>query len=377
MAWRANGWAAAGLGLSWIYWASGSDVEVYAPATLALLLTLTLRAPLARALAGGLAIALHLEHVLLLPFLLCEAGPTVALSAALLGAFAYAIPTLVVLRMEPLAALQWILSSSHGFPDALGASIAGVVFGGARTFAAAPFPYEAPARTFVPQMIVGAFALVGTAWISRNQPAPFGLRRRSIVAFLLPYAAFGLFFFPSESERWLFLLPLFWAWSAGALARAPRPAALGLVALGLYNGLFGVLPRRARSGLAQARAARAALAPGDLILAPGHGWDEYVDLAARLPPRSELVLLSYYAGRDGPAATLRRVHALASHRRRVVLLRFLEDRDPQGWMELDALGLPRDRIRAAIGATVLQRLAPGVYARLEGEPSARPIPPPP
>src|SRR5262249_47610868 len=150
------------------------------------------------------------------------------------------------------------------------------------------------------QMAVGVCAIVLCTTLARKEPAPLGLRRRSLLLLVLPYAACGFFFFASESERWLFLLPIFFLWTAPAPARSPALGAAGVVILAIFNLTFGVLPLRDPRPAALVQTARSVLREGDLVLAPGHGWDEYLDVAEPLPKNSELLLLAFYAGRDGP-----------------------------------------------------------------------------
>jgi hypothetical protein len=362
VAWRVGAIAACGLAVSFGYLAASADIEVYAAATLALILVLCLRGRALRALFAGVAIAFHLEHVMLLPFLLVECGFATCAAAALTGGAAYGIAAFGVLHLHPGEAIHWVLSSRHGFGSPLWKAPAGAVFGAARTLAVAPYPYEAaPARVFF-QSVVGALGLLALLWAARREPAPLGLPRRSLYALVIPYAAFGILFFPTDPERWLFLLPLFWMWTQPALARAPRLAAAGLAVLLLFNFAFGVLPGRDTSAREKIDAARQALRAGDLVIAPGHGWDEYLDLDGPLPKDSQLVLLAYFAGLDGPERALARVRTEAQSARRVLLLRFFEDADPQGWKELHALGVTAARVRAALGGGPVERLAPDVYA---------------
>ena len=358
---RGGALAAAATALSWGYWSSAADVEVYAPATLCVIVVLVVKNPFVRALAAGAAIALHLENVLLLPFVLLEAGPIAAVGAALAGEAAYVGAAFFVLHLPARAALSWILSSRHGFAEPLWQAPAGALFGCARSIAAAPYFYEAPVSRVVAQLAVGAvivLLVVGTAF---RDPAPLGLQRRSVLALVIPYALVGLLFFPTDSERWLVLLPLFWLWAAPALERVPALAAAGLLALAAFNLAFGVIPQRDPGPAEAMRAARAVIAPGDLVIAPGHGWDEYLDFDGSLPAGSRLILLSYYAGRDGPEVALEGLRAAAGPARRVLLVRLLEDADPRGWKELSRLGITRERVRGALGGGALRRLAPDVY----------------
>src|SRR5262249_58871398 len=122
---RGGALAAAATALSWGYWSSAADVEVYAPATLCVIVVLVVKNPFVRALAAGAAIALHLENVLLLPFVLLEAGPIAALGGALAGGGAYVGAALFVLPPPPPAGPSWVLSSPRRFSQPRLAAAAG------------------------------------------------------------------------------------------------------------------------------------------------------------------------------------------------------------------------------------------------------------
>src|SRR5262249_10945292 len=87
---------------------------------------------------------------------------------------------------------------------------------------------------------------------------------------------------------------------------------------------------------------------GDLVLFPGHSWDEYVGFYDRRD--LHLLPLSYYAGilgRDGCLARVEREVGEARRRgARVWAVRLLDDDDdPRGFYELGTLGLPRSALR--------------------------------
>jgi hypothetical protein len=363
VAWRVSGWAAAALAVSWGYLISAADIEVYAVAALLLIAVLVVQNRWLKVALAGVAIWFHLEHVMILPFVLMECGVVGAAIAASLGASMYAICAFGVMKLHGLGeAAHWILSSSHGFRDPAWKAPGAAVYGAARTLAYAPYPYEAPISMVVAQALVGGAAVAMVLFAARREPAPLGLSRRAVWSLVIPYGAFGVLFFPSDPERWLFLLPLFWMWAAPALARTRGLATLGLAILLLFNVALGVRPLVDSTPKTRVREARAVIREGDLVIGPGQGWDEYLDLFAPMPKDAELFLVSYHAGKDGPDAALAHIRRAAPLAHRVVLVRFYEDADPQGWKELTILGISNQRIKEAAGAGQVERLAPDVYA---------------
>jgi hypothetical protein len=89
---------------------------------------------------------------------------------------------------------------------------------------------------------------------------------------------------------------------------------------------------------------------GDLVIGPGHGWDEYVgfydDRAAQ--PMG----LVYWAGAVGKAELPRSIaDAIAAKRsqgRAVYLARLTDDGDPMGWKELTQFGITPATVRALL-----------------------------
>jgi hypothetical protein len=105
----------------------------------------------------------------------------------------------------------------------------------------------------------------------------------------------------------------------------------------------------------RAEAAAAQVADGDLVIGPGHGWDEYVGFWRG--PRVETLPLVYWAGAVGRAqlATVvaRRVEEARAGGHSVWLARMRgADGDPMGWKELRLFGIGvADARRMVLGAT--------------------------
>jgi hypothetical protein len=383
--------AAVGLALSYGYWVEAADVEAYSLATVALLATVRLalsygeRPTWTRAavvgLALGVAVLTHLSHVLLSVFVgvslttgaatrrrgLAHAATALLAGGSLaLGAYGYA--AFVVRRHDLAGAVKWVLTASHGFHDGGGLyRLADGVYGLAKALVYAPYLYEADAPKLLGQFLLGLAPLVaiGIA-LARARPM---LDYRTLGAWTLPYAALALFFFGSDSERWIFVLPALFIVAGARLAGDPRRRALGLAACGylaLVNLGTGIWPAHRDSGVrSRAQAAASLLRDGDLAVFPGHSWDEYVGFYG--DRAIEPFPIAYYAARDGVDAGFRRLELelarAAARGGRVFALRVYDDddEDPRGFAELKQLGLDRARLRALVGA----RLAIAERLRVE------------
>ena len=325
--------AAAGFLASWGALAAGSDVESYAPALAAVTLALYF-AVAERPVAAGLSVAaaalFHVENVLFgLPLLL-------ALPARARGRFVAAAALPVAAVYEQLVArhgMHWLFGASHGLAYRLHWYTPAVaLYGACKALVYAPYPYEAAWSRVVAAFAVGLAALVALA-TGMRRPLP----RAVVIAWVAPYALVALRFFGSDAERWVFLLPLAWLAAAAQPRRALTVAALVAVA----NVALWLPAARDATFRDRAVAAAAQLEPGDLVIGPGHGWDEYLGFYDRsgvtpLP-------LIYCAGAYGVAALPDLfAGAVATTRaagHRVYLARLVDDGDPNGWKELAPLGI--------------------------------------
>jgi hypothetical protein len=337
--------AAAGLASSFGLLISGSDVESYAPALAALCLAL-LAAVHQRALLAALALAaaalLHLENVLFgLPLLILIRRK---LLLVIVSAGAVAASYLVA-GFSPAS----LIGASHGFRYPLHWYTPAVaIYGAAKALLYAPYPYEASWARVIGHALPGAAALIALALVAARAKPPLG--RSATLAWALPYALVGVAFFASDAERWIFLLPL--AWLSVAAARGRARVALGLAAALFALNLMVWLPHaRDLSWRDRARAAGRFALDGDLIVSPGHGWDEYVGFyegvaVGHFP-------LVYHAGRLGSAAAMKAQLAadLDDARRRghrALLVRFDDPHDPMGWKELLQFGVTRDNWKSLL-----------------------------
>jgi hypothetical protein len=351
--------ATVGLLVSWGTLSAGSDVESYAPALAALTVTLYClgRADNARwAIASGLGLALavlfHVENLLFAvpaALLLGRRAPLGLGVAALVVGAAYAL-------VLPTHGAAWLSSASHGLSYPLRATMPAIaLYGACKALVYSPYPYEASwPRVLVP-FAVGALLLGMALTLVRGARSP--LPRAVVAAWLLPYALVGCVFYASDAERWTFLLPLLWL----AVAATPRPrhALAVMLAIALANTIVWLPVARDDRLRVQARRAAVHLADGDLVIGPGHGWDEYIGFYEG--PRVVPFPLVYWVGRLGGRAPLARELAVAAARTpRVFLARCNDDRDPLGWKELVQFGITRDNLRALLPPGELVAIGDGL-----------------
>ena len=257
-------------------------------------------------------------------------------AAALPIAAAYAL-------VLPAHGVAWLGAASHGLRYPLRWSAPAVaLYGACKALVYAPYPYEASWARVLGCFAVGAAAALALAGCARR---PLG--RAATAAWIVPYALVGVGFWSSDAERWTFLLPLVW------LAAAARPRrALAVAALVFAANVALWLPAaRDATVRARARAAARHLADGDLVLGPGHGWDEYLGFYDG--PRVTPFPLVYWAGAVGKAALpseiARAVAAARAARHAVFLARLSpDDPDPMGWKELRLFDVTRANVRALL-----------------------------
>ena len=337
--------AAAGLAASWGTLSAGSDVETYAPAMAALVGALVC-AERRQALAAGLLCAaatlLHVENVVFVGVaaLLVERRPrpmaTVLAAAALPVAAVYG-------ALLAHHGLGWLSGASHGLHYPVRWTTPFVaIYGACKALVYAPYPYEASWARVLGCFALGAAAAAALATCVRR-PLP----RLALAAWVAPYAIVGVAFYGSDAERWTFLLPLLWL----AAAARPRRAAAIAAAVAAANLVVWVPTARDRTVRARAEAAAAHVHDGDLVIGPGHGWDEYLGFWDG--PRVRAFPLVYWAGAVGrarlPAALAQAVAEARAGGHAVWLARLRgRDGDPMGWKELRLFGIGPGEARAML-----------------------------
>jgi Dolichyl-phosphate-mannose-protein mannosyltransferase len=362
--------AAALLGVSQAFFWSAIQVEVYAPATLLVTATLwalarhatpassrsprALNAGLAGALAGA-ALSFHLTLALLGPALLTliarQAPPRrrivhvgiAALAMSVVGGGLVGAALIKVGRTEPVEAWRWLMSSDHGvpYPHSWRTPLV-VLWGAARSLVHAPYPYEAPIWRVALQTALGVGAWFGLLTLrgrivaTASSPAD----RTSLLIWSVPLIAFAAAFYPSDTERWIFIMPAVALFLAPCAGRAGWGLLAGVL---LINVLAGQLPAALeRSPGLRAAAAERSIPPRALVVSPGHGWDELVGLGTTKQVRRFPLIYHVGAERSLDRAVLRMHAEIKRAARRgdaVFVARLKDPDDPRGFKELRWFGL--------------------------------------
>lgn len=335
------------------------EVEVYAPAALLCVVTLWalirgtaggLRWAALAGAAAGVAAGFHGTLILLAPSLILAprrdhraVGAITACLVAGLVAGATLFWAATVQEFTSMAELwRWLRSADHGVPYPHGLrTVPATLWGLIRSLVHAPYAYQAPLWWVGLATTLAAAAWASMILLSRQQatespsaPRAKGLSRL-VLAWTVPMALFALAFFPSDTERWIFALPALF------LVLTPRPtkASWALVALiaALNIGTYQLPLKLDDVAPVRAAAAEKILQSGDLLISPGHGWEELVGLGTRHPP--ELFPLIHFVGAEGgpgQAVVLmwRRIVETHAAGGRVYVARLKGSTDPNGFKEL-------------------------------------------
>ena len=245
------------------------------------------------------SVGLHVTNVLLVPFIvviiiyragygwvritLMWAGMTFLLGMTIL------LSLLLIGKgglLWPPALTQFLPTADVQPPLSLPGRLGRVVYGFARTIAWLE-PFSDLSLAFALGYAIAMLATIAVvlymAWHGLLRClAKYQQLMLMLALVSLPFIAMGLYYFPSDPERWLFLLPVFWllvglVWSEyapseEALLNKSRSSILlvfMVLVLGLYNGLYKLLPEtfenRQLSGLKELSMITT---PMDLVITP-------------------------------------------------------------------------------------------------------------
>jgi hypothetical protein len=367
------------LGASHAFFRSATQVEVYSVATLLVVAALwaSLRARLSSSMphricwtagAGlccGLGVLFHLSLILLGPsFVLLHfrgspMGQRFRLAFITAGSMAVTVtlPLMFILHHEGHssfnAAWTYLRSSDHGLPylHSWRTPLA-ALWGLVKALIYVPYPFEAPRLAVGGLTLLGALAWLGLGLLKARSPRelpdhePAGSAHRLVdTPFLLywsgPLLLFALYFFPSDTERWIFIMPVL-ALFLGPIARTPIAWIL-LGAIAFVNIFVGALPQSIdRTKLEVAATVERFVEPKDLVVGPGHGWDELIGLSTPNPVR--LISFIFYVGQERSLARATRkleteIRRTLARGGRVYVARLRDDHDRQGFKELVWFGM--------------------------------------
>jgi hypothetical protein len=315
-------------------------------------------------LATGAAILFHLTLVLVAPgtlFMIARFVPAGARRRALLVAgtalsLSCLVPLLLALHSvgatAPAAAWHWLREADHGLPyhtSLLNPLTA--LWGIGRSLVYAPYPHEASLVTVASLSALGFAAWAALLLLRRRaprlrdgEPSPI---RNLVFWWLPPLALFGVLFYPSDTERWLFALPIVALWLAPVTGRA----AVGVLAAVALTNLVSVdLPGAFhRTGRERALAVDRSLRPDDLVVSPGNGWDEMLGFSVKAPAR-RFILIYWVGAERSLARAVERMHGVIERRLaaggRAFVARLEDAEDRRGFKELAWFGMQPDRFAA-------------------------------
>lgn len=340
---------------------SATQVEVYGPTLLTLCtclylaaVALTVTRPVHRALGGagagaalGVSCLLHLTAILAVPALvagpIARRRPWTALAAAVaaLGVVAAGLGWAAAREgIGDLSALwNWLRSSDHGIPYPHGPRTPlAAAWGLARSLIHAPYPHQAATWHVVAASAAGVVCWGALLVTRRGRALPLAPGTRLLaVSWALPLALFAVVFFPSETERWLLLLP---ALALGLTHQPTRSGWIVLALVALVNLGTGALPAAMDRCAARTAARAEALIPaGALVVSPGNGWDVQLGLGRRPGQALERYPLVHHVGAArSPRAAVARMHARVAAAlavgRRVFVARLRDAEDTRGFKEL-------------------------------------------
>ena len=265
-----------------------------------------------------LATSIHISNVLTGPFVLVliasKAGPSTRLrSLTLVGlTILLGMATLVLMMLIGSGRLLWppdllaiLPRPEHSPPRTLIGTLGRSLYGFSRTVAYLPDFIDLSAGYAAAYVAAGSALTLLVLFLATRGFVKYLPHDRVLIAglglLLTPVAAVGTYYYPSDPERWLFLMPAFWLvmgliWDryqpeAGACL-TPHSSQVVLagivVCLGLYNAIFGLLSEtklnRRLTGLQRLTSLST---PEDVVISPAGIKDPILEFYLGSAPRFE------------------------------------------------------------------------------------------
>ena len=424
---------AVGFGVSYSFWIQATDAEAYASAimcTLAatLLLVLAKKYPhrqgrycLAAGALGGLAILFHISMVLFYPAALIgllfgykETSShrlrRVALysMAFLLAGFAPLLITAFTLGNATsfAGALAWLGKSSHSASVSLGPkSFIQAGYGVVNSFVFLASLGQEIQFALADNSAKSAIA----SQLMRSQTAPLlsyltvalllgvvgwlALRRLHLregsayliflIGWIVPFALMGIYYFPSDTERWVIILPAVWLLIGLAVAAAPANKfsrdisvlAVAVILLALVNGIGAIIPARnirQNALYTVVQSIDRSIGEHDLVIIAGRAWncDLYLDYFHNQRNHFSLAAATMYTPIDMAALMQSLNDQISQAEKRGAALWLYGDlrsagQEEQVWQRATHINISREDFLTALGGfTVEQAVAVGPDEKL-------------
>ena len=325
-----------------------STIEVYAPALFldVALIAYCLRSPFTRdrdAVAASLllvlAVGFHVTNLLMIPFVVAlvigRTSRERIVRTLVWGAttFVLAMTVIVSLLWLGIGQAKWPPDLALIFPRGevqpplgLGGHLSRAAYGFARTVAFLPYIRELRTSLVVPYLgLLGAVFLLYVHLARRGFLVH--LREQGKLLWMLgllaaPFALIGVYYYPSDPERWLFLMPALWlliglAWDQSRPAPAWRKIGWGnpillaaiVIGLGMYNAAALIPDAIANRSLAGLREISKLTTRDDLVISAsgisGRINEFYVDHPVQAENLTVMALVKEHgADLDGMQADL-------------------------------------------------------------------------
>ncbi|HVC98292.1 MAG TPA: hypothetical protein VND64_31775 [Pirellulales bacterium] len=381
--------SASGVACSYGVWSQAIDIETYAitllcvAASMHAMASYSQRATLAKAAAMGLLNSLGALFHLATITLVAASVVLIVLAnrfdykratrhvGAYLGVTlaCFVIPVAAigfgVLRLRSFGeVVAWLGSSDHGYRVAFGTgSLLRALYGIARNFLFLEFFWAAPRWLIA---LKGACLLLAGAWFLwqvRRGPGRLTPATRDVLSSLLGFALLqallGIYYFGSDSERWVFLTPWFCLLIASHSSIWPgRKKAIVVVAVTIVGAVnFGqAIWPSATDHLTEERLQ--ALAPlvtnRTLVISPGDDWLAWYAfyLPSATPPEfltlSELAVRHEHHPEELFTELEQRIGEARHDGRKILLIRVLDAKEnvkSSPWQYLASLGHPPGSFR--------------------------------
>lgn len=372
---------------SYGYFRAGRDVEAYSIVTAVLIIIgailysvdkITLKTVIILSILTSIAILFHTVVVLfslfppifiILRFRKFGLALITLILTGILTLIPFAVVAFWVKSLTIAEAIRWLLSADNGYAVPIEWSvpyfinnILRAIKGLACSFIYSPVKFGYDLTVIFLTLGIIYLILLVVIYIAgkikiKNEEMSRSPKLWYLWFWIFPFLCFGLVFWPSATERWIFILPCIWF----ALGNSIRTSSfLMLVSFPLV--LFMILVnfwilRKERVKDIEVREKSSYISSflkeGDMIVYPGHSWDEYIGFYEGKNVK-RFILTSIAGELRGDKKTLlnrleQEIRDVLSCGSRVILVRVLEPPvEPFGWDLMKIMKINRDEILTVI-----------------------------